>query len=160
MRNVAGEIKGAEKAMSFALEQSAQVLHIYHDYTLICIIIEIFFCPVNPLFLTLFSPVDPPIRCICRRNGLLLCESKYSTPFALPPDKTADIVALIGLYGVDTRQLTRIIRECGVMNGAITTEDVYAKKEELLAQIQAYEIKDAVKTVTTKEIKRYTFSRR
>lgn len=63
---------------------------------------------------------------------------------------------VIGLYGVDTRQLTRIIRECGVMNGAITTEDVYAKKEELLAQIQAYEIKDAVKTVTTKEIKRYT----
>lgn len=63
---------------------------------------------------------------------------------------------VIGLYGVDTRQLTRIIRECGVMNGAITTEDVYAKKEELLAQIQAYEIKDAVKTVTTKEIKHYT----
>ena len=63
---------------------------------------------------------------------------------------------VIGLYGVDTRQLTRIIRECGVMNGAITTEDVYAKKEVLLAQIQAYEIKDAVKTVTTKEIKHYT----
>ena len=32
MRNVAGEIKGAERAMSFALEQGAQVLHIYHDY--------------------------------------------------------------------------------------------------------------------------------
>ena len=63
---------------------------------------------------------------------------------------------VIGLYGVDTRQLTRIIRECGVMNGAITREDVYAKKEVLLAQIQAYEIKDAVKTVTTKEIKHYT----
>ena len=63
---------------------------------------------------------------------------------------------VIGLYGVDTRQRTRIIRECGVMNGAITTEDVYAKKEVLLAQIQAYEIKDAVKTVTTKEIKHYT----
>ena len=40
---------------------------------------QLSFCPVNPLFLTLFSPVDPPIRCICRRNGLLLCESKYST---------------------------------------------------------------------------------
>lgn len=32
MRNVAGEIRGAEKAISFALEQGAQVLHIYHDY--------------------------------------------------------------------------------------------------------------------------------
>lgn len=32
MRNVAGEIRGAERAMAFALEQGAQVLHIYHDY--------------------------------------------------------------------------------------------------------------------------------
>ena len=32
MRNVAGEIRGAERAMRFALEQGASVLHIYHDY--------------------------------------------------------------------------------------------------------------------------------
>ena len=32
MRNVAGEIRGAEKAMAYALEQGAKVLHIYHDY--------------------------------------------------------------------------------------------------------------------------------
>ena len=32
MRNVAGEIQGAERAMAFALEQGAVVLHIYHDY--------------------------------------------------------------------------------------------------------------------------------
>jgi ribonuclease HI len=32
MRNVAGEIRGAEKAMAFALEEGAKVLHIYHDY--------------------------------------------------------------------------------------------------------------------------------
>ncbi len=32
MRNVAGEIMGAERAMAFALEQSVHVLHIYHDY--------------------------------------------------------------------------------------------------------------------------------
>lgn len=32
MRNVAGEIQGAERAMAFALEQGAAVLHIYHDY--------------------------------------------------------------------------------------------------------------------------------
>lgn len=62
---------------------------------------------------------------------------------------------VIGLYGIDTRQLTRVIRESGVMNGAITTEDVYAQKEELLKQIQAYEIVDAVKTVSVKEIKDY-----
>jgi len=32
MRNVAGEIRGAERAMRFALEQGAQTLHLYHDY--------------------------------------------------------------------------------------------------------------------------------
>ena len=37
------------------------------------------------------------------------------------------------------------------MNGVITTEDVYAKKDELLAQIKAYTIKDAVKNVTNNE---------
>lgn len=63
---------------------------------------------------------------------------------------------VIGLYGIDTRQLTRVIRESGVMNGMITTEDVFAKKEELLMQIQAYEIKDAVETVSTKEKQVYT----
>ena len=32
MRNVAGEIMGAMYAFSFALEQNAKVLHVYHDY--------------------------------------------------------------------------------------------------------------------------------
>lgn len=58
---------------------------------------------------------------------------------------------IIGIHNIDTRRLTRIIREAGVMNGVITTEDVYAKKDELLAQIKAYTIKDAVKNVTNNE---------
>ena len=32
MRNVAGEIMGAERAFAFALEEGARVLHLYHDY--------------------------------------------------------------------------------------------------------------------------------
>lgn len=32
MRNVAGEIKGSEKAMAFAIEQGAKTLAIHHDY--------------------------------------------------------------------------------------------------------------------------------
>lgn len=32
MRNVAGEIKGAEKAMRYAVEHGFQTLYIYHDY--------------------------------------------------------------------------------------------------------------------------------
>lgn len=55
---------------------------------------------------------------------------------------------IIGIHSIDTRRLTRKIREYGVMNGAITTEDVFAKKDELLAKINSYTIKDAVNTVT------------
>lgn len=62
---------------------------------------------------------------------------------------------VIGLYGIDTRQLTRIIRESGVMNGAITTENVYEMKDALLEQIRSYEIVDAVKTVSIAETKVY-----
>ncbi len=58
---------------------------------------------------------------------------------------------VVGICNIDTRCLTRIIREKGVMNGVITTEDVYAKKDELLEKVKAYEIKDAVKAVTAKE---------
>ena len=60
----------------------------------------------------------------------------------------------IGLEGIDTRHLTRIIRESGVMNGAIlTTFDPAdpankAETEALLAQIRAYAVTDAVKNVT------------
>ena len=36
---------------------------------------------------------------------------------------------IIGIHSIDTRSLTRKIREYGVMNGAITTEDVYAQKD-------------------------------
>ncbi|MDD6097408.1 MAG: carbamoyl phosphate synthase small subunit [Oscillospiraceae bacterium] len=57
---------------------------------------------------------------------------------------------IIGICNIDTRRLTRIIREVGVMNGVITTDDVYAKKDELLEKIRAYEIRDAVKSVTGK----------
>ncbi len=55
---------------------------------------------------------------------------------------------IIGVYGIDTRALTRKIRESGVMNGLITTEDISAKKDECLARIRAYEIVDAVKSVS------------
>lgn len=58
---------------------------------------------------------------------------------------------IIGIHSIDTRCLTRIIRESGVMNGVITTENVYEMKDELMAQIQAFSIKNAVKSVTVKE---------
>ena len=63
---------------------------------------------------------------------------------------------IIGIHNIDTRRLTRIIREVGVMNGVITTEDVYAKKDELLEKIRAFEVKNAVKSVTNTETLTYS----
>ncbi len=67
---------------------------------------------------------------------------------------------IIGLYGIDTRRLTKVLRESGVMNGRLISGDSPealkefaalenpAEKEKLLAEIKAYTIKDAVKSVT------------
>ena len=61
---------------------------------------------------------------------------------------------IVGVQGIDTRRLTRIIRESGVMNGAVTTE--YATAAEALAdralaqRIAAYTVAGAVDAVSTK----------
>lgn len=55
---------------------------------------------------------------------------------------------IIGIYDIDTRQLTKIIRESGVMNGAIVHGDF--DKEALLAQIRAYNVGKVVPKVSVK----------
>ena len=62
---------------------------------------------------------------------------------------------IIGIHSVDTRSLTRKIREYGVMNGMITTENVHEKKDELMKLVKAFSIKDAVRNVSIKEKKEY-----
>lgn len=54
---------------------------------------------------------------------------------------------IIGLCGIDTRTLTKIIREEGVMNGCIT-DDLSKVDMDALA---SYKVKDAVMSVSTKE---------
>ena len=63
---------------------------------------------------------------------------------------------IVGISGIDTRSLTRIIRETGVMNGVITTENIFADKENLLEKVRAFKIKNAVKSVTNSEILTYS----
>ncbi len=63
---------------------------------------------------------------------------------------------IVGIYHIDTRRLTRIIRHVGVMNGAITTENVYAKKDELLEKIRAYRVEKAIVSVTVNEATTYS----
>ena len=62
---------------------------------------------------------------------------------------------VIGIEGIDTRHLTRTLRESGVMNGAITTEfDPAADAEKLaalMAEIKPYAVTGAVAAVTCKQ---------
>lgn len=53
---------------------------------------------------------------------------------------------IVAIYGIDTRKLTKTIREGGVTNGAITTEDY--DLDTLLPQLKAFSIVDAVKSVS------------
>jgi carbamoyl-phosphate synthase small subunit len=54
---------------------------------------------------------------------------------------------IVGLYGIDTRQLTKIVRESGVMNGKIVTEGSGFCFDDL----KSYKIIDAVKNTTCSE---------
>jgi carbamoyl-phosphate synthase small subunit len=62
---------------------------------------------------------------------------------------------IIGIYDIDTRALTKKIREHGVMNGIITTEPI-RDKEKTLDEIRAYSVRDAVVSVTTEKEKVYS----
>jgi len=55
---------------------------------------------------------------------------------------------IVGLYGIDTRAVTKIIREYGVMNGRITKQH---PSEVSLEEIKAYRIKNAVENVSCKK---------
>ena len=61
-------------------------------------------------------------------------------------DKYLKDNGIVGVYGIDTRELTKIVRESGVMNAAITSRPVSD-----FSAIKSYVIKDAVKSVTCKE---------
>ena len=78
------------------------------------------------------------------------------TPSNFRSEETLDAFlkknGIIGIEGVDTRSLTRTLRESGVMNGAITTEfDPDAepeKKAALMPAVTAYAVTEAVAAVT------------
>ncbi len=59
---------------------------------------------------------------------------------------------IIVLSGIDTRAVTKIIREHGVMNGKITDKN---PQNIDFSEIKSYKIKNAVESVSVKEIKEY-----
>ena len=59
-------------------------------------------------------------------------------------DKFLKNNGIVGVYGVDTREITKIIREAGVMNAIITSDPRNIDNEKLAA----YRVTDAVKSVS------------
>lgn len=57
---------------------------------------------------------------------------------------------IVGIYGIDTRELTKIVREAGVMNATITSKPLTDFKE-----VNNYTIKDAVENVTCRNLEFY-----
>lgn len=60
-----------------------------------------------------------------------------------------------GISGIDTRALTKLLREKGTMNGMITTNENY-NPEEILPKLKTYTAGKVVDTVTCRE--KYTLS--
>ena len=58
---------------------------------------------------------------------------------------------IVGVYGVDTREITKIIREAGVMNALITSDARNADLEK----IAQYKVTDAVKSVSRERAELY-----
>ncbi len=56
-----------------------------------------------------------------------------------------------GIAGIDTRALTKILREKGTMNGMITTDENY-RMEDIIPRLKAYRTGNVVDKVTCKEI--------
>ncbi|MCD7722455.1 MAG: carbamoyl phosphate synthase small subunit [Clostridiales bacterium] len=79
-----------------------------------------------------------------------IVREKCDNPSNFRCDETLDRYlkdnSIIGVYGVDTREITRIIRESGVMNAAICTNP----KSVEMQDIKSYAVKNAVAATSQK----------
>lgn len=65
-------------------------------------------------------------------------------------DRYLEENGVIGVCGIDTRELTKIVREAGVMNAAITSKPLKNFEE-----LNSYKVKNAVDSVTCSEVEYY-----
>lgn len=61
---------------------------------------------------------------------------------------------IVGIHGIDTRALTRMLRDKGTMNGIISTDPEFSL-ENYMEQIQNYSLEKPVEQVTTKVVKHH-----
>ena len=87
----------------------------------------------------------------CHIRGYIvreLCEKPSNFRCKLTLDDFLNQQNIIGICGIDTRRLTKILREAGVMNGMIVTAETCPQIDKnLLSKIKSYQIVDAVKNV-------------
>lgn len=97
-----------------------------------------------------FESVDGKISAV----GYVVRE-RCDTPSNFRSEFTIDTFlksrGVVGLYGVDTRQITSVIRKKGVMNACICTD--ISKVD--LKKIKGYKVSDAVKNCSSKKIRVY-----
>ncbi len=82
------------------------------------------------------------------------CEEPSNFRCAHTIDEFLKKYGIIGLYDIDTRRLTRKIRESGVMNGMITNEPGF-DKEKALEAVRAYSVGSVVPKVSVKAPEEY-----
>ena len=81
------------------------------------------------------------------------CDQPSNFRVAMNIDEYLKQQNIVAISGIDTRHLTKKLREYGVMNGAVTTEYETIDREKLLEDIRSFVIVDAVKSVSCKTIR-------
>ncbi len=79
------------------------------------------------------------VRELCEQPSNFRCEGELG--------KFLKEQGIVGISGIDTRALTKKLRECGVMNGMIASGSCPEVTAALLEKIKSYKIEDAVKSV-------------
>ena len=97
------------------------------------------------------------VRSLCDEPSNFRCEDNI--------DSFLKANNIIGIYGIDTRKLTKVLREAGVMNARLISGDSEEalkefaalenpkEKEKLLKKIAEYKIEKAVESVTLDAVK-------
>lgn len=62
---------------------------------------------------------------------------------------------VIGLEGIDTRALTKVLRKEGTMNGIIVLENHNIREQEIQEKLSSFSVENAVKEVSCKNIYEY-----
>lgn len=98
-----------------------------------------------------YIPSDSEGECVVKGYVVSeICEVPSNFRSEKPLEDFLKEKQIPGIKNVDTRELTKILRESGVMN-AVLSDDKNISAEEL----KSYRVKNAVKSVTSKEIKTY-----